>query len=305
MLSLDDFKRITLKDKPVFDKHYSKYPPVHSDNIFTTLISWMEYGDYHYAVIDDNIVIMSQINGEIRFRPPLGEPRLDILKQVLSLAKREGSEHYPFGVIDTKAKEWISKYFPKLELLEHRDFFDYVYLSSDLAELPGAKYSKIRNRLNKFKRSYEYDIEEISKENMREVKEFLKRWCLWKDCGSDIVLENEKKAILYSIEYFFDLELSGLIIRVNGNIEALSVYEKMNQNTAVVHYEKGSPDYDGIYKAINMEAAKILQKDFTFINREEDMGISGLRQAKMSYHPIQMVEIFHIDKKSLTSLEDL
>ncbi len=305
MLSLDDFKRITLKDKPVFDKHYSKYPPVHSDNIFTTLISWMEYGDYHYAVIDDNIVIMSQINGEIRFRPPLGEPRLDILKQVLSLAKREGSEHYPFGVIDTKAKEWISKYFPKLELLEHRDFFDYVYLSSDLAELPGAKYSKIRNRLNKFKRSYEYDIEEISKENMREVKEFLKRWCLWKDCDSDIVLENEKKAILYSIEYFFDLELSGLIIRVNGNIEALSVYEKMNQNTAVVHYEKGSPDYDGIYKAINMEAAKILQKDFTFINREEDMGISGLRQAKMSYHPIQMVEIFHIDKKSLTSLEDL
>jgi len=305
LLSLDDFKRITLKDKPVFDKHYSKYPPVHSDNIFTTLISWMEYGDYHYAVIDDNIVIMSQINGEIRFRPPLGEPRLDILKQVLSLAKREGSEHYPFGVIDTKAKEWISKYFPKLELLEHRDFFDYVYLSSDLAELPGAKYSKIRNRLNKFKRSYEYDIEEISKENMREVKEFLKRWCLWKDCDSDIVLENEKKAILYSIEYFFDLELSGLIIRVNGNIEALSVYEKMNQNTAVVHYEKGSPDYDGIYKAINMEAAKILQKDFTFINREEDMGISGLRQAKMSYHPIQMVEIFHIDKKSLTSLEDL
>ena len=305
MLSLDDFKRITLKDKPVFDKHYSKYPPVHSDNIFTTLISWMEYGDYHYAVIDDNIVIMSQINGEIRFRPPLGEPRLDILKQVLSLAKREGSEHYPFGVIDTKAKEWISKYFPKLELLEHRDFFDYVYLSSDLAELPGAKYSKIRNRLNKFKRNYKYDIEEISKENMGEVKEFLKRWCLWKDCGSDIVLENEKKAILYSIEYFFDLELSGLIIRVNGNIEALSVYEKMNQNTAVVHYEKGSPDYDGIYKAINMEAAKILQKDFTFINREEDMGVSGLRQAKMSYHPIQMVEIFHIDKKSLTSLEDL
>ena len=305
MLSLDDFKRITLKDKPVFDKHYSKYPPVHSDNIFTTLISWMEYGDYHYAVIDDNIVIMSQINGEIRFRPPLGEPRLDILKQVLSLAKREGSEHYPFGVIDTKAKEWISKYFPKLELLEHRDFFDYVYLSSDLAELPGAKYSKIRNRLNKFKRSYEYDIEEISKENMREVKEFLKRWCLWKDCDSDIVLENEKKAILYSIEYFFDLELSGLIIRINGNIEALSVYEKMNQNTAVVHYEKGSPDYDGIYKAINMEAAKILQKDFTFINREEDMGIPGLRQAKMSYRPIQMVEIFHIDKKSLTSLEDL
>ena len=298
MLSLDDFKRISLNDKSFFDKHFSKYPPAHSDNVFTTLISWMEYGNYHYTELDDNIIIMSCINGQVRFRPPFGKHNFDLLKQVLNLAKKEDTD-YPFGVIDKKTKEWISGGFPNLRFLEHRDYFDYVYLASDLAELPGSKYSKIRNRLNKFKKSYEYTIEKISEENMGEIKEFLKRWCLWKDCESDEVLENERKAILYSIAHFFDLALSGLVIRINGNIEALAVYEQMNPSTAVVHYEKGSPDYDGIYKAINMETAKILQKDFMFIDREEDMGIPGLRKAKMSYHPHHMVEVFHVKKEDI------
>ena len=298
MLSLDDFKRIALEDKPVFDKHYAKYPPVHSDNLFTTMISWMEYSNYHYAVVDENIVIMTELDNKIRLRPPSGKQNVDLLKQVLTLAVREGSEE-PFGVVDTKMKEWISKEFPRLKFFEHRDYFDYVYLASDLANLPGTNYAKIRNRLNKFKKNYKYTTEIISEENMDEVNEFLKRWCLWKDCESDIVLENERKAIVYSMAHFFDLGLSGLVIRINGNIEALAVYEKMNPDTAVVHYEKGSPYFDGIYKAINMETAKILQKDFMFINREEDMGIPGLRQAKLSYRPHHMVEVFHVKKEDI------
>ena len=298
MLSLDDFKRIALEDKPVFDKHYEKYPPVHSDNLFTTMISWMEYSNYHYVVVDENIVIMTQLNNKIRLRPPSGKQNRELLKQVLSLAVQEGSDD-PFGIVNAKMKEWIEKEFPKLKFLEHRDYFDYVYRSSDLANLPGSGYSKIRNRLNKFKKNYEYSTEAISEENMDEVNEFLKRWCLWKDCDSDVVLANERKAIIYSMSHFFDLGLSGLLIRISGNIEALAVYEKMSPDTAVVHYEKGSPYFDGIYKAINMETAKILQKDFTFINREEDMGIPGLRHAKMSYRPHHMVEVFHVKKEDI------
>jgi hypothetical protein len=73
----------------------------------------------------------------------------------------------------------------------------------------------------------------------------------------------------------------------------------MNNDTAVVHYEKGSPDFDGIYKMINQETAKILEKDFKYINRESDMDLPGLRQAKMSYRPHHMIEIFNINKKSI------
>jgi hypothetical protein len=298
MLSIEDFKTITIEDKPVFDKYYEKYPPTHSDNVFTTLISWMEYAKYCYTFLEDNLIVASRIGDKIQLRPPSGLRNKKNFDQVLNLAKKQESE-YPLGVIDTQTKEWINKNYPQIELIEKRDYFDYVYLSSDLAELAGSSYSKIRNRLNKFKNNFEYTVEEISKDDMEEVAAFLKRWCLWRDCESDPLLENERKAILYSMANFFELKLSGIAMRVNNEIEAIAVYEKMNDEMAIVHYEKGSPDYDGIYKAINQETAKIIQKKFKFINRESDMGIDGLRKAKMSYRPHHMLEVYTINKKSI------
>jgi len=298
MLSLDDFQPVKLEDKSLFDKHYDKFPPSHSDNVFTTLISWMDYSDYHFTFLDDNLLIYSNIGGKIRFRPPSGSFKKDVFDQVLKLAKNQDSD-YPFGVVDIKTKEWISTIYPKIVFEEHRDFYDYVYLSEDLAELKGSKFAKIRNRLNKFKNNHEYSVERISEKNMNEVREFLKRWCLWKDCESDPLLENERKAILYSMSNFFELKLSGIAMRIKGAIEAIAVYEKMSPDTAIVHYEKGSPDYDGIYKAINQETAKIIQKDFTFINRESDMNLPGLRKAKMSYRPHHMAEVFHVNKHNI------
>jgi hypothetical protein len=298
MLSIDDFKPVKLEDKHLFDTHYEKYPPVHSDNVFTTIISWMEYAKYHYLFLQDNLIIMTKLENVLRFRPPIGKYDRDIFQQVLKLAKREKSD-YPIGVIDTQIKDLLSKDFPKLEFTPHRDYFDYVYLASDLAELPGTAYRKIRNRFNKFKRNYVYTTEKISEINMEEVRTFLKRWCLWKDCESDPILENEKKAIIFSMANFFKLNLSGIAIRIDGKIEAISVYEQMSPDTVVVHYEKGAPDYDGVYKAINAETAKLIQKEFKFVNREPDMGLPGLRKAKMSYRPHHMVEVYHIARDKI------
>lgn len=298
MLSLDDFKPIILDDKPIFDRHYEKYPPIHSDNIFTTLVSWKEYADYHYIYFDENLIIFSNINGQIRFRPPSGRFKKEIFDQVLNLAKQQDSD-YPFGVIDEETMKNISREYPSVKFDEHRDYFDYIYLSKDLADLSGSAYAKIRNRLNKFKKNNQYYIEKITEENIEEVKEFLKRWCLWKDCESDPILENERKAIIYSSDNFFKLGLSGILIRINDAIESISVFEGMNKDTALVHYEKGSPDYDGIYKAINQETAKILQNDYKFINRESDMGIPGLRKAKLSYRPHHMIKLYHVSKENI------
>lgn len=299
MLTIDDFKPITLEDKSIFDEHYEKYPPVHSDNIFTTLISWMGYANYCYTLQDGNLLIMSQIKNQMQFRPPSGKRNKDVFNQLLNLVKTQKSE-YPLGVIDTKTMEWLRINYPELKFIPRREFFEYVYLASDLAELQGSDYSKIRNRLNKFKKNNEYTIEKITEDNIDEINKFLERWCLWKDCESDPLLENEKNAILYSMAHFFDLKLSGITLRVFDEIEAIAVYEKMSSDTVVVHYEKGSPDYDGIYKAINQETATIVQKDFKYINRESDMDLPGLRKAKMSYHPHHMVEVYVADRDSIT-----
>jgi len=300
MLTIDDFKSVTLEDKPIFDKYYEKYPPPHSDYIFTTLVSWIEYANYKFTQLNDTLIIMTDQKNYRRFRPPIGKYDKYIFDQVLELAKKESSD-YPLEVIDTKTKDWILQQYPKLELTQNRDYFDYVYLSTDLAELPGSNYRKIRNRFNKFIKNYAYTTEKISEENMSEIKNFLKRWCLWKDCESDPLLENEKKAILYSMAHFFELKLSGIVLRINGNIEAIAVYEMMSSDMVVVHYEKGSPDFDGVYKAINTETAKLVQKEAKFINREADMGVPGLRKAKMSYRPHHMIEVFHMAKQNIVS----
>lgn len=296
MLSLDGFKIIGLEDKPVFDKHYLNYPPVHSGELFSTMVSWGHFVEYQYAIVDNTIIIISRDENETVFHPPSGKSHPGLFKQVLVLAQKQDAF---FGFIKKQEKDFLAAYYPSLQIVEHRDFFDYVYRSADLAELAGTKYGKIRNRLNKFKKNHAYTIEDISQNNMDDVSEFLKRWCLWKDCASDELLENERKAILFSMSHFFDLGLSGLALRINGTVEAIAVYEKMNTDTVVVHFEKGSPDYDGVYKAINMETAQRVRHQVPFINREEDLGIPGLRQAKLSYHPDHFIELYHVKKESL------
>lgn len=298
MLKLEDYKPIELEDKTVFDEHYKKYPPIHSDNVFTTLISWKEYANYCYTIKGENLLIMSEIHGETQLRPPSGKRNKEIYDQVLKLAAQLESR-YPVGVIDNATKNFMNSIYSNLDFTPMRDCFDYVYLASDLASLSGSAYSKIRNRLNKFKKNFSYEVEKINEENINDVKRFLKRWCLWRDCESDPVLKYEKKAVFYSMEHFFDLGLSGIAILINDRVEAVSVYEKMNPDTVVVHYEKGSPYIDGIYKAVNQETAKIVEKIVKYINRESDLGIPGLRKAKMSYKPHHMIEIYSLGKKSL------
>ncbi|OGS39862.1 MAG: hypothetical protein A3K77_07730 [Euryarchaeota archaeon RBG_13_31_8] len=298
MISINDFKPITLDVKTLFDKHYERYPIEHSDNLFTTLMSWNDYGKYKYIFKEDNLLLLSQIKGEIQLRYASGKYNKDFFNQLFKLAK-ELESSYPITLIDAQTRNWLLENYPKLNFEPFRDVFDYVYLAEDLANLPGTKYSKIRNRLNQFKKNFSYNVEKISENNLSEVRDFLKRWCLWKDCDSDTLLENEKKAILYSMNHFVELDLTGIAMRIKDKIEAISVYEKMTPEMAVIHYEKGSSDYDGIYKAINQETAKILQKNFKFINRESDMNIPGLRKAKMSYQPHHMVEVFNLAKECI------
>jgi len=296
MLSLDDFTQISLDDKPVFDSLHSRFPPVHSGEVFTTMVSWGHYVDYRYVAWEDSLVISSKDANNLLLHYPLGKPNADIVNQIMKLAVREDAV---FGFIKNNEKKCLMSQLPHLVFVEDRDFFDYVYRVSDLANLPGTAYGKIRNRLHKFLHNTTYTVEDISIKNMDEIHEFLKRWCLWRDCASDELLDNERKAILFSMSHFFELGLQGLAVRIKGALEAIAVFEQMNKDTVVVHFEKGSPEYDGIYKAINMETAKRVSSRAVFIDREEDLGVPGLRKAKLSYHPDHFIELFHVTKESL------
>ena len=127
---------------------------------------------------------------------------------------------------------------------------------------------------------------------------FLIKWCEWRGCKGDPVLSHEKDAVFFAIEHFIELGIGGLMIRVNKDIGAISLYEPLNMDTALVHFEKGLPDCEGIYKAINAEIATLLAKKFSYINRESDLGVAGLREAKLRYHPDHLVEVSSLKRDS-------
>jgi hypothetical protein len=298
MLTLRDFKPVTLADFAFFRDHYARYPQVHSDNTFTNMVCWNHYAHYEYAYYRGNILISSTIGDKTTFRPPIGPQDETLLRELIRLAADFGDD-VPLVLIDTESKEWLLEVFPDLELPEDPDYAEYVYLTSMLAELPGKEYVTIRHQLNKFRRNCAPAVELISPPMLGEIKEFLLEWCEWKDCDEKEFLANEKDAILFAISHFDLLGLSGVAIRVQGKIGAISLYEPLNRDTAVIHFEKGLPDCEGIYKAINTETALILNESFQYINRESDMGVPGLREAKLRYHPVQMVEVYSARKETL------
>jgi hypothetical protein len=295
MLSNSDFRPVSLDDKDFFFEHYKRFPQAHSDNTFTNMVCWNHYAHYRFAFKEDNILLSSTIEGLTRYRPPIGPRNPDLLAEVMSLATRS-SEDFPLVILDADTQEWISGLYPELNLYPERKYFDYVYRASDLAMLPGKKYSTIRHQLNQFQRNCEHTVEPITEDNATEVRGFLEEWCVWKDCDSEPVLANEKDALFFAISHFSKLSLSGLVIRVKGSIMAMALFEGQSIDTAVVHFEKALLDCKGIYRAINAETAKFLVKDYLYINRESDMGIEGLREAKTRYHPDHMVEV-HLAKR--------
>jgi hypothetical protein len=293
MLTQDDFVPVTLADRDFFSRHYQLYPQTHSDNTFTNMVCWNHYAHYTFAYIEKCIIIASTIGRITRFRPPIGPRNPALLRSVIRLAS-EVSDTEPVVLIDPDTALWMQEISFGINLVPDRNHFEYVYRAEDLAGLPGKNYLTIRRQVNKFRRNCASTVEPISRENWEEVKRFLIEWCEWKGCEGDEVLAHEKDAVFFAIDHFNELSVRGLVIRVSGKIGAISLYERLNSDTALIHFEKGLPDCEGIYKVVNNEVAARLARHFTYINRESDLGVAGLREAKMRYHPHHMVEVYSL-----------
>jgi len=293
MLSLEDFKPVTLADRTFFERHYTLYPQTHSGNTFTNMVCWNHFTPYRYAYVNGNVIISCTTEGVTRFHPPIGPRDPELMRELIRLAL-DVSDETPIELIDPDTAQWMQELDPGLVLVPDRDNFEYVYRASDLAELPGKKYQKIRSHVNRFRRNCLNYVEPITPQNLEEVMKFLKKWSEWKGCRKNLVLASEVGAARYAVEHFTELSLQGTLIRVDSEIGAISLYERLNADTALIHFEKGLPDCEGIYKAINEETAAVLAGEVEYINRESDLGVGGLREAKLRYHPHHMVEVYSL-----------
>jgi len=136
MTGIADYKPVTLEDRKLFQDYFTLFPQRHSEYIFTGLLAWSHYTPAYYSTRDGCLLIMNMLGGKPQFRPPIGPRNSRLLEEVLDLARREGGEKALIA-IDESAKEWINTEHQQLKIQKDRDFYDYVYLAKNLAELPG------------------------------------------------------------------------------------------------------------------------------------------------------------------------
>ena len=178
------------------------------------------------------------------------------------------------------------------QFIPDRKSWDYLYLTKDLLELKGRKYQQKRNHINKFKQLYDYSYESIETKHIKECLDTFEYWVA--DKGEDLTIQEERLALQEALNNLKSLGLQGGLLRVNGRVAAFSLGSLLNAQTAHIHFEKANQELSGIYSVINQHFVEQAWSETKYINREDDLGIPGLREAKRRYHPTRMIRKFII-----------
>jgi hypothetical protein len=181
-----------------------------------------------------------------------------------------------------------------LTSIEDRDHHDYIYNVKELLELKGNRFHDKKNLVNQFRKNYRYEYIELSAGLIGECLEFEDHWCRIKECGKSPGLERERCAILEMLKNFDSLDIRGGAIRIGGKIAAIALGEKVSPEILVIHVEKANPDIPGLYQSINQEFLMHEAGGCRLVNREQDLGVPGLRKAKMSYNPVGFIKKYKV-----------
>jgi hypothetical protein len=216
------------------------------------------------------------------------------IKEVIQLLEEDSFLHgNPLCMmgLSTEVLTELDTLFPEqFRWFPERDYFDYIYYREDLVELKGKKYQSKRNHINKFKKEYEYEFVPITKDIVPLCLTMAEKWCKENDCKDNESLLNEKRSMKDALEHLDELGGMGGALFVGRQIVAFTYGSPINHDTYGVHVEKADTHIDGAYSIINQSFASMIPEQYTYINREEDLGIEGLRKAKMSYNPIFLLK---------------
>lgn len=232
------------------------------------------------------------IKGSRDFSYPVGNGELkEVLQAMLDYAKEQAMPFSVFGVTP-KGIHDIEVAMPGVfSFVPQRAEWDYIYSVKNMVELKGKPFHSKRNHIAKFKRLYSYEYEDISFENAAECLQMAEEWRSRNSTGANAgEYEDELKAIARALSSFQPLGLAGGLIRVEGRPVAFTIGEELNPDLFVIHFEKANTEFDGAYAVMNHEFARRRLLCYKYINREEDLGIPGLRKAKLSYHPVLLLE---------------
>ena len=297
------FKKLEASDIPGIIRYFDMRPTLTCDSTVFDTYLWRRYYHPEFCICDDRCLGWRMADEDDVF---LSLPLCSAEDLPFYFSECERYSHEDLGKplliygVDEEALELLDLPEDKYRVSENRDYADYLYDAEKLRTLPGKKYHKKKNHINAFLKEYEgrWEYRSLGPEDRAEVFALLDRWRASKndDVGHHIEAEIEGLEDMFCDFPLFDAHMGGIVI--DGRLEAFSAGTyNAARKMAIIHNEKANADIRGLYALINREFLIHEFPDAELVNREDDMGLPGLRKAKESYYPIAMVKKFMIEEK--------
>jgi len=294
--SFPEMRPIELDDGSALRGMLADLGPEQSELTFTNLFIWREAYGLRLSRVGEAVAIFSwRADPEDSFLfPPLGAgANVEAVRRCLSHMAESGHR----AVMARVTKEDLARLGlgeEEFQVEPDRDSWDYVYRVEDLVQLSGNRYHRKRNHIEQFSGRHEFTYRPLTRELVPACLELQDRWCDEKHCDLVATLRAEGRAVKEVLENVEVLGVTGGCIEVDGRIEAFTLGELLNSETVVIHIEKANAAFHGLYQVINQQFLEKQWSGVRYVNREQDMGVSGLRKAKEWYYPDHMVEKFTV-----------
>lgn len=287
------FHKLKLSEKAQYEDLLMEDIPRGCEYSFANQVLW---GRQQAAFIHGCVALFSHYDGRTLYPYPLGQgDKKAVLEEILEDARERG---IPCRITGMVPQDWeaLESWFPgRFHRRCYRDSYDYVYAIDDLADLRGRKFQKKRNHFHRFAADHpNYEVRPLDSQTLPMAEKLAGDWYsrrIQEDPQGDYMLE--RVALRKAFAGYSGLGMEGLLLLDAGEPIAMTMGSRLSGDTFDIHFEKAKEGVDGAYAAINCEFARYLRlkhPDVAFLNREDDMGIEGLRKAKLSYNPHHMVE---------------
>jgi len=283
------FKQLELCDRKALVEWFNQYPQTICEMNFVNLYIWRHFDQYKLTILNNNLCIHCTPPNETAYCfAPIGNNKMnETIKICLESSPR--LSRVPDSFIDKHIKN-----IPGYKIDCNRNHFDYVYLTEELNELKGKKYDGKRNHIKKFKKKYPFSYRKLAKNDRIECLQVLKSWEAKRKHLSNLAIKSQEDAIDQIFDKYNELKVFGGALIINGKIEAFSLASELNTETADIHIEIANHSFLGIFQTINNEFVTNDLSKYKYVNREQDLGLAGMRKAKSSYHPYRMEKKFDI-----------
>jgi len=306
------FKPLDLETQPIFSSFAKKLDCQLMNYSFTVLFLYRKIFNIQYSILnlvqDNQFLLIKATHDHIDyFMFPIGEGNLpEALDKIAmeTLGSAEPVRFYQFcndlaPLLIQWAEDFCQNTDYQFRVTPVRKDFEYIYLAEKLACLEGHLFKPKRNQINAFTQQNNWSYAHITKENIEKVRHFDALWDAHKTSAEPTTLIEENDAIEEAFNYFFELNMQGVLLQVEDKIVAFSIGFPLNEETFLILFEKADRTCKGAYTMVNKLFANEISKKYTYINRAEDAGVEGLRKAKLSYQPEYLIEVNELEILSI------